>query len=117
MTRLGHAFLTSKEWARPTDFVAESPATWGTLYEGLSALGVTASKGLLQQKSLPLTRSECVRHLWTALQQAGEWQPSSAGYLTPSHDSDGDGIPDLDDALPFDHNNRNLPDRLNPSTP
>ena len=76
-----------------------------------------ADKGLAKQKELPLTRGECVRFLWAALQQAGEWQPTAPGYLTPGHDSDGDGIPDLDDALPFDHNNKNLPDRLSSPLP
>ncbi len=75
------------------------------------------ARGSRSKKDLLLTRAECVRHLWTALQQAGEWPPTTAAYLTPGHDSDGDGINDLDDALPFDHKNQNLPDRLLPSAP
>ncbi len=118
LTRLGRALNVRKEWNPPADVAADAGATWGTLHSWLTAMQLPADKGLARQKTQPLSRGECVRFLWAVLQQAGEWQPTSApGYLTPGHDSDGDGIPDLDDALPFDHNNRNLPDRLTPPTP
>lgn len=118
LTRLGRALNARKEWNPPADVAADAGVTWGTLHSWLTAMQLPADKGLARQKALPLSRGECVRFLWAVLQQAGEWQPTVApGYLTPGHDSDGDGIPDLDDALPFDHNNRNLPDRLNPPTP
>ncbi len=117
LTRLGRALTAPKEWTAPADYSADAPTTWGMLHAWLTALGLPADKGLTRQKTQPLTRGECVRFLWAALQRAGEWQPTAPGYLTPGHDSDGDGIPDLDDALPFDHNNRNLPDRLNAPTP
>jgi hypothetical protein len=117
LTRFGRALATPKEWSAPADFATPGLATWGTLHTGLAALGWPADKGLARQKALPLTRGECVRFLWAALQQAGEWQPTTSAYLTPGHDSDGDGIADLDDPLPFDRNNRNLPDRLNQTVP
>jgi len=117
LARLGRALAEPKEWQQPVDFAPDIDTTWGTLHGWLGALGLPASKGLAKQKDLPLTRSECVRHLWAALQQTGEWQPPVAGYLSPGHDSDGDGLADLDDALPFDQKNKNLPDRLTPTTP
>jgi hypothetical protein len=112
LTRLGRALTTPKESSPPADATAPGLATWGSLHAGFTALGLPADKGLARQKALPLTRGECVRFLWAALQQAGEWQPATPAYLTPGHDSDGDGLADLDDALPFDQDNRNLPDRL-----
>ena len=93
-------------------FSPEAEVTWGTLYRWLKALGLPASMGLQKQSALPLTRAECVRHLWQVILERGEWQPPADGYLTPRHDSDGDGISDLDDPLPFDRANRNVPDRL-----
>jgi hypothetical protein len=117
LNRLGRSLAEAKDWQQPADFSADAEVTWGTLLRWLTALGLPASKGLAQQKDLPLTRAECVRHLWAALKQAGEHQPTAPAYLTPAHDSDGDGVPDLDDALPFDHNNDNLPDRLQSPAP
>jgi hypothetical protein len=117
LTRLGRALIEPKEWSPPADASTPGLATWGTLDAWLTALGLPADKGLAKQKDQPLMRRECVRFLWAALQQAGEWQPGTPAYLTPSHDADGDGIADLDDALPFNHNNDNLPDRLRTSAP
>ncbi len=117
LTRFGRALAAPKEWSLPANFSTDGTATWGLLHAWLTSLGLPADKGLAKQKDLPLTRGECVRFLWAALQQAGEWQPTTPAYLTPGHDSDGDGLADLDDALPFDHNNRNLPDRLSTSAP
>ena len=114
LTRLNRALAAPKPWTPPAGLPREAEAKWGKLHEWLTALGLPASKFLVQQKDSPLTRSEAVRYLWAALQQAGEWQASTPTYLTPAHDSDGDGIADLDDALPFDQNNDNLPDRLTP---
>ena len=117
LARLGRALLAPKPWTPPSDLAPATGTTWGTLHAWLSALQLPPDKGLARQKDQPLTRGECVRFLWAALQQAGEWQPGSSTYLAPGNDSDGDGIADLDDALPFDHHNRNLPDRLLWTTP
>ncbi len=95
------AVLPDAKIISDSDVPTEADATWGWLYQRLTALGLPASEGLRKQGALPLTRAECVRHLWNVLQQMGERHPSSPGYLTPGHDSDGDGIPDLDDPLPF----------------
>jgi len=117
LARLGRALAEIREWKQPADFSADLPTTWSTLHAGLAALGLPADQGLVKQAGQPLTRGECVRFVWATLQQAGEWRPTTPAYLKPGHDSDGDGIADLDDALPLDRQNRNLPDRLAPSTP
>ena len=93
-------------------FSPDAEATWGTLGQWLRALRLPASAGLPQQAKLPLTRAECVRHLWHALQQTGEWMPNAAAYLQAGNDADHDDRPDLDDPLPFDHENNGIPDRL-----
>jgi hypothetical protein len=117
LTRLGRALAAPQEWSPPPDFPSAAPSTWALLHAGLASLGLPADQGLTKQKELPLTRGECVRFLWAVLQQAGEWHPTTPAYLTSGHDSDGDGLADLDDALPFDHNNTNLPDRLRTPAP
>jgi hypothetical protein len=93
-------------------FSPEAEVTWGILDRWLRALHLPASAGLAQQAKLPLTRAECVRHLWHALQQTGEWMPDAAAYLQPGNDADGDGHRDLEDPLPFDRENNGTPDRL-----
>lgn len=45
-------------------FQPEAQVDWGTLHRWLNALHLPASEGLRQQHGLPLTRAECVRHLW-----------------------------------------------------
>jgi hypothetical protein len=97
---------------RPSD-----AADWKTLYQWLKGLGWKASEGLVRQGDLPLTRAELARHLWAAIREQAEYFPELPQYLRPGNDADGDGIPDLEDALPFDQNNDGLPDRLDPRTP
>lgn len=98
------------------NFSPSGEVDWGTLHRWLTALGLPASKGLEQQAALPLTRAECVRHLWQVLRQRGEWQPAAERYLIPDADSDRDGVLDLDDPLPFDGDNDKIPDRLEPGS-
>jgi len=90
----------------------DAPADWKKLYDALKTLGLKPSEGLAQRGTSPLTRAELVRHLWSAIKNEKVWTPDVTKYLEPGQDSDGDGIPDRDDALPFDKNNDGLPDRL-----
>jgi len=62
-----------------------------------------------------VTRSQFVVALWAAIgEEAERTRRPGAAYLTPGHDSDEDGLSDLDDALPFDRDNDSLPDILDP---
>ena len=95
-------------------FTPEGIATRATLAEWLKRLGLPVSKSLADYGSSPLTRALAAQHLWRALQIKGEWFPASAKWLQPNHDDDRDGRQDYDDPLPFDHDNNNVPDRLQP---
>lgn len=97
-----------------THFRPDETATAGTLHEWLTRLGLPATKGLNDHGGRPLIRAEAARHLWRALRLAGEWLPARTASLRPGMDEDGDGRADLDDALPFDRDNDNVPDRLDP---
>lgn len=92
-----------------------SPAkavNWGTLHRWARALSLNPSAALQQRPDEPLTRGECVRHLWQMLRDAGEGTFDDADYLKPGHDADEDRRPDLDDPLPFDRDNDSLPDLI-----
>jgi hypothetical protein len=95
-------------------FRPDEPADWKTLYTWMKGLGWKASEGLARSGELPLTRSELALHLWAALRDQPEHFPDLPRYLQPDHDADGDGIPDRDDALPFDRDNDGTSDRLDP---
>jgi hypothetical protein len=58
----------------------------------------------------PAMRGDLARILWSVLQKKTELGMPRSEYLTPGHDSDGDGIADLDDAMPFDADNDRIPD-------
>lgn len=96
-------------------FRPDEVATSGTLHDWLTRLGLPVSRGLLDNKGRPLQRAEVVQHLWRALQQQGEWFPESGIWLRPGEDADEDGLGNLEDALPFDRDNDNVPDRLQPT--
>lgn len=96
-------------------FRPEEAATSGTLHDWLTRLGLPVSRGLLDNKGRALQRAEAVQHLWRALQQQGEWFPESGVWLRPGEDADEDGLENLEDALPFDRDNNNVPDRLQPA--
>ncbi|HSJ03806.1 MAG: FAD-dependent oxidoreductase [Verrucomicrobium sp.] len=57
---------------QPT-FTPEGAVTWGSFHRWLKAMGLPAHAGLLAKDSvdLPLTRAECVRHLWSIRQGNG----------------------------------------------
>ncbi len=97
-------------------FRPEGIATRATLAEWLKRLGLPVSKSLADYGTSHLTRALAAQHLWHALQIKGEWFPASAKWLQPNHDDDRDGRQDYVDPLPFDHDNNNVPDRLQPPT-
>ncbi len=103
--------------AKDAAFQPEGKADWGTLHNWLSALGLPASKALKTNAKYPLTRAECVQFLYKVLQLRGEWFPEDGKWLQPGGDHDGDGRDDYNDPLPFDRDNNNLPDRLQPLDP
>jgi hypothetical protein len=84
------------------------------MHDWLKRLGLPVSQSLADFGTLPLIRSEAAQHLWRALRMKGEWFPPAGQWLKPGNDNDGDGRPDYDDPLPFDHDNNNVPDRLEP---
>jgi hypothetical protein len=92
----------------------EKPATWQFLYDELERLALSPSRGLSAKGKLELTRAELVQHLWAALRDRAPKAEAPPKFLTPGNDADGDGTADLDDALPLDRDNDNLPDRLDP---
>ncbi len=83
---------------------------------GWQALHLPASPSLTAKTAAtrPLNRAECVDYLYRILRERGEWLPADGTWLQPGSDADGDGRPDLEDALPFDRENDNVPDRLRP---
>ncbi|MEN3939957.1 FAD-dependent oxidoreductase [Prosthecobacter sp. SYSU 5D2] len=87
-----------------SSFDPDAEVTWSTLHGWLTALGLPASPGLLDKdrRDHPLTRAECAQHLWRALCLSEEWIPNAS----PAADSE--------DMLPFDQEDDNVPDRLQP---
>jgi hypothetical protein len=106
--------------ATGSNFNPDAPANWVELHALLDKLGLQPSPGLLtgagrrQGAKLPLVRHELAYHIWTAIKALPERFPDTINYLTPGSDADGDGIADLDDPLPFDRDNDNLPDLIDP---
>jgi len=86
---------------QPGTFQPDEKVTWSTLHRWLTALDLPASPGLndKDRKDLPLTRAEACQHLWRALKLAGEWFPKDI---------------EVQNMLPLDQNNDNMPDRLQP---
>lgn len=101
-------------------FMPDEAADWFMLHDMLTKLNLKASPGLLggasrnQGVKLPLVRYELVNHLWAAIKDLPEQFTDETDYLKPGHDADGDGTSDLEDALPFDGDNDNLPDLIDP---
>lgn len=96
-------------------FNPDGEASWGTLHSWLTRLEIPADGGLTNAGGNLLTRAEAAIHLWRAVALAGETLPESGSWLRPGKDDhDGDGLADLDDPLPFDSDNDNVPDLLQP---
>ncbi len=113
LTRLARALPETPRLAEALPAAdTEAPATWDTLQIWLAALNLPAFPALAKARSQPLTRAECVDFLHRVLQQRGEFFPPDKTWLQKDGDADGDGRGDYDDALPFDRDNNNVPDRL-----
>lgn len=113
------ALLTWGDFGKQeSSFQPDAPASWGTLHRWLMALKLPEFPSLVVKTSKenfagrPLTRAECVDYLYRVLQQRGEWFPADKAWLQPGGDDDGDGRNDYNDALPFDRDNNNVPDRI-----
>ena len=95
-------------------FNPEEKATRAMLSDWLNRLGLPFDRTLPNYGTRPLTRGEAAQHIWRALNLHGEWFPPAEKWLQPGGDDDGDGRKDYDDPLPFDRDNNNVPDRLQP---
>lgn len=95
-------------------FSPDSNATRATLAGCLKLLKLPVDDTLANYGTRPLTRAEAAQHLWRALLLRGESFPDRLTWLTRGGDDDGDGRKDYDDPLPFDRDNNNVPDRLQP---
>jgi hypothetical protein len=101
---------------QPATFSPEETVNWGTLHRWLGALKLPSFPALAHAKTSEslLTRAECIDFLYRIFQQRGEVHPPGDSWLQPGGDDDGDGRKDYDDALPFDRDNNNVPDRVQP---
>jgi len=95
-------------------FSPDGKITRATFADWLKRLGLPVAKSLTDFGTRNLTRGEAAQHLWRALQLQGEWFPEGDRWLQPGGDDDGDGRKDIDDPLPLDRDNNNIPDRLQP---
>ncbi|MCP5554269.1 MAG: FAD-dependent oxidoreductase [Akkermansiaceae bacterium] len=95
-------------------FQPNDPVPWSTLNRWLGALHLPTFPSLAHPRhaSQPLNRAECVDYLHRVLLERGESLPDSGFWLVAGQDEDGDGRGNLDDPLPFDRDNNNVPDRL-----
>jgi hypothetical protein len=96
-------------------FTPDGKATRNTLAEWLKRLDLPVAKSLTDEGARHLTRAEAAQHLWRAIALEKEWTPKSGVWLQTNGDNDHDGRKDLDDPLPFDRDNNNMPDRLQPA--
>lgn len=84
----------------------DKTADWPSLAKGLSALELKPSAGLtangpVSETKAVLQRHELARILWEHIKHEPERLPDVSKYLQPDSDVDGDGIVDLEDALPI----------------
>jgi FAD dependent oxidoreductase len=102
------------------NFNPDRATNWVEFHDVLNRLGLRPSPCLLtgagrtRGAKLSLVRHELANHLWAAIKSLPERFPDATDFLKPGHDADGDGLPDLDDPLPFDRDNDNLPDLIDP---
>jgi hypothetical protein len=76
-------------------------ADWKRLADGLTGLGLRPPAALVAEPGQALHRGELAVALWALLRDKPERLPDVKTYLQPGSDVDGDGVPDLDDPLPF----------------
>jgi hypothetical protein len=91
-------------------FRPDQPAVMSTLAQWLEGLGLHAKGRLSANDASPLLRGDLARILWSALRSSEERNGSPLKYLSSGNDCDGDGMLDLDDAMPFDADNDRIPD-------
>jgi hypothetical protein len=94
-------------------FLPNEPATKEFAASVFQNLGWPApSKG-----PATIRRGEFANLLWKAIVDRPEVDGRNPDrFLSPGADGDSDGIADLEDALPFDRDNNNLPDHLDPDS-
>ena len=111
-------YLWGSHAKRPDNFEPDAAATRGTLARWLAALRLPTFQSLNaaghDKAGPPLTRAECVDYLHRVLRLRGEFLPPDEEWLQLRGDDDGDGRPNPDDPLPWDRDNDNVPDRLQP---
>jgi hypothetical protein len=83
-----------------------------TLVQWLEGLGLVPKGRMDMKDPSPVMRADLARILWGILRDKPELSMPPPEYLKPGNDSDGDGIADLDDALPFDADNDRIPDAV-----
>ena len=91
-------------------FRPDQPAAMSTLVQWLEGLGLIPKGRMDGKDSSPVMRGDLARILWGILRDKPELSMPPPVYLKPGNDSDGDGIADLDDAMPFDADNDRIPD-------
>lgn len=93
-------------------FSPGQPALMSTLAQWLEGLSLLPKGRMDAKDASPVMRGDLARILWSILRDKPELSLPSARYLQPGHDSDGDSITDLDDAMPFDADNDRIPDAV-----
>lgn len=93
-------------------FRPDAAADRGTLHGWMKAVGLQPNEDLARQDDRPLKRSDLAHFVWLAIKDRPEYFPADSDYLKAGHDTDKDGMPDLDDPLPFDRDNDGIPDRI-----
>jgi hypothetical protein len=78
----------------------------------MEGLGLVPKGRLDGKDASPVMRGDLARMLWSILRDKPASGAPSPEYLKPGHDSDGDGITDLEDAMPFDADNDRIPDAV-----
>lgn len=107
LERVGELYETPSGGGAGEAGADDRVADWGMLADGLSGLGLKPSPGLIRERKLTLQRWELARILWAALGDLPERRLDAPGYLRPGSDLDADGLPDLEDPLPFTKQPRN----------
>lgn len=93
-------------------FRPAEPVMMSTLAQWLEGLGFVTKGRLDGKDATPVMRGDMARLLWSLLRDKPELKRPPQDYLKKGNDSDGDGVEDLDDAMPFDKNNDRVPDAV-----
>jgi hypothetical protein len=93
-------------------FRPDQPAAMSTLVQWMEGLSLLPKGRIDRNDSSPVMRRDLAKILWSVLRNKTELVRPPQTYLEPRSDSDGDGIADLDDAMPFDADNDRIPDLI-----